>query len=94
LNLTTTPANQGETVALHEYGKLVKFARNEDVDIHVRKVTLDPEGTKPVECVEIREFLKGGEVYGHGLVIPVSQAKDLNAAFSQLGLLAAPSVGK
>lgn len=80
-------------MAFHEYGEHAKFPRDEHVEIHVRKVTLDAEGPKPVDCVEIREFIKAGEVYGHGLVLPVAQSKDLVAALDRLGLTARPSVG-
>jgi hypothetical protein len=80
-------------VSFHKYGKTVKFPRNEAVDIHVREVTLDVESDSPVEAVEIREFIKTGEVYGHGLVIPRDSVKELDVAFRRLGLLTAPSLG-
>ena len=73
-------------MAFHRYGKTVKFPRNDDVDIHVRQVTLnaDDETDKQVEMVEIREFIKAGEVYGHGLVIPCREVADLKIALDRI----------
>jgi hypothetical protein len=63
----------------------VKFPRNEHVDIHVREVTLNAEApSEAVECIEIREFIKEGEVYGHGLVLPLTSVKDLEVALKQV----------
>ena len=71
-------------MAFHEYGATLKFPRNEHVDIHVRAVTLEPESENPTECIEIREFLKEGEVYGHGLVLPRTTVKDLCLALQRV----------
>lgn len=73
-------------MAFHRFGKTVKFPRNEDVDIHVREVTLNAnaEPEKQVDTVEIREFIKDGEVYGHGLVIPAYAIPDLIRALQSL----------
>jgi hypothetical protein len=72
-------------VAFHQFGDTVKFPRNEHVDIHVREVTLNPEvPTKQVDCIEIREFIKEGEVYGHGIVLPLSSVRDLEVALKRL----------
>ena len=66
-------------MAFHQYGKTVKFPRNEHVEIHVRTVTLGHH-----EYVEIREFIKNGEIYGHGVVLPVNQIKDLKVALERV----------
>lgn len=73
-------------MAFHRYGKTVKFPRNEDVEIHVRQVTLNADGPekKQANCVEIREFLKEGEVYGHGIVIPAREVRDLLVALDKV----------
>lgn len=73
-------------MAFHRYGKIVKFPRNDDVDIHVRVVTLnaDDQSDKQVEVVEIREFIKTGEVYGHGIVIPCREVADLQIALTRV----------
>lgn len=72
-------------MAFHQYGETVKFPRNEHVDIHVRAVTLNAEApTEQVECIEIREFIKEGEVYGHGLVLPMTAVKDLSLALQRV----------
>lgn len=73
-------------MAFHQYGETVKIPRNEHVDIHVRAVTLnaDEAETEQVECIEVREFIKDGEVYGHGLVIPCHTVKDLALAFQRV----------
>lgn len=58
--------------AFHRYGETLVVPRNEHVDLHVRQVTLNANAptAKQVEAVEIREFIKAPEVYGHGLVFP------------------------
>lgn len=71
-------------MAFHRYGETEKFPRSEDVDIHVREVTLNPDSKKSADCVEIREYLKEGEVYGHGLVIPWRELGDLEIAIQRL----------
>ena len=73
-------------MAFHRYGKIVKFPRNEDVDIHVREVTLNADGPeeKQVQSVEIREYIKSGEVYGHGLVLPAHCVRDLRVALDRI----------
>lgn len=68
----------------HEYGKTVKFPRNEHVDIHVRPVILGVDSETPVECVEVREFLKEGEVYGNGIVLPKTAINDLILALQRV----------
>lgn len=72
----------------HVYGKTQKFPRNEFVDIHVREVTLNADAPPEQQsrCIEIREFLREGEVYAHGLVLPETAVVDLCAAFNRLGL--------
>lgn len=73
-------------MAFHKFGETVKFPRNEHVDIHVRQVVLNADA--PVDAqfqaVEIREFLKSGEVYGHGIVLPFTSIKDLKVALDQV----------
>lgn len=71
----------------HKYGKTVKFPRNPDVDIHVREVTLNADAPteQQVEAIEIREWLKGGEVYGHGLVIPRDLSLNVVEALKKIG---------
>lgn len=72
-------------MAFHQYKQTVKFPRNEHVDIHVRTVTLNSDApSAQVECVEVREFIKEGEVYGHGIVIPLLSVKDLVVALQQV----------
>ena len=70
-----------------QYGALEKFPRDEHVDIHVREITLgaDAPTAQKVEFVEIREFIKSGEVYGHGLLIPKRELRDLKVALERLG---------
>lgn len=70
-------------MASHEFGQTVKFPRNEHIDIHVREVILDAEDTR-FPAVEIREFIKAGEVYGHGIVLPRHSVKDLLVALDQV----------
>lgn len=73
-------------MAFHKYGQTVKFPRNEHVDIHVRQVSLNveaPEGEQ-VQAVEIREFIKNGEVYGHGIILPANSIKDLVVALDRV----------
>jgi hypothetical protein len=61
-------------VALFQYGASKKVPRNEHVDIVVRRVTVNPGiESERQEYVEIREFIKSGEVYGHGILIPLNQ---------------------
>lgn len=59
-----------------------KFPRSEDVDIHVRRVLLNADGveSRQADCIEIREWIKSGEVYGHGIVIPTREWKELKVA--------------
>lgn len=78
----------------HQYGKTTKFPRDEHVDIHVRLVDLDADAEVPFPHVEIREYIRDTEAYGHGLVLPVTAFKDLVAAGTFLGLMAKPSVGR
>ncbi len=67
-------------------GKPVKFPRNEHVDIHVTPCTLNSDAAeeKQVQVVEIREFIKNGEVYGHGLVLPLTAIADLQVALTRV----------
>lgn len=72
----------------HLYGKTVKFPRGEHVEIHVRQVRLAvgedaPEPARE-DYVEIREYIKEAEVYGHGIVLPANQIADLKVALDQL----------
>lgn len=70
----------------HQYGQTVKFPRNEHVEVHVRVVTLNadaPESERR-DYVEIREFIRNGEVYGHGIVLPVNQVADLKIALDRV----------
>lgn len=71
---------------MHKYGKTVKFPRNEHVDIHVREVFLNPDApeAKQVQAIEIREWIKSGELYGHGLVIDRKNASDLRVALDRI----------
>lgn len=72
-------------MSFHQYGQTVKFPRNEHVDIHVRAVTLNTDvPSAQVECVEVREFIKEGEIYGHGLVLPRNAVKDLLLALQRV----------
>lgn len=63
-----------------------KFPRDEHVEIHVREVVLnaDAPSSAHVPVVEIREYLKEPEIYGHGLVIPTTAAKDLVTALQRI----------
>jgi hypothetical protein len=73
-------------VPFHRTGQVEKFPRDENVDIHVREVTLNasaPESAQ-VEAVDIREFIKNGEVYGHGLAIPRREVRDLIVALEKV----------
>lgn len=69
--------------------QVYRFPRDEDVDIHVSLVTLSvgddsSEGSKK-PYVEIREWLKVPELYGHGIVVPARVAiKDLKVALSKI----------
>lgn len=73
-------------MAFHKVGETVKFPRDEYVDIHVRNVTLnaDAPASEQFRAVEIREFLREGEVYGHGLVLPLNAVRDLKVALERL----------
>lgn len=72
-------------MSFHQYGETVVIPRNEHVDLHVREVTLAAETpTLRVECVEVREYLKEGEVYGNGLVIPTSLVGELKVALDRV----------
>jgi hypothetical protein len=73
-------------VTFTQYGETVKIPRDEHVDVHVRRVTLNANAPseRQVEMVEIREFIKSGEIYGHGVVIPVREIADLKIALDQV----------
>lgn len=72
-------------MSFHQYGETVVVPRNEHVDLHVRTVTLAAESpTLQVECVEVREFLKEGEMYGNGIVFPLALAQDLKVALDRV----------
>lgn len=72
-------------MAFAMYGKSVSFPRNDHVDIHVRTVTLNADSpSNAVEMIDIREFIKSGEIYGHGLVIPRNEVKDLKVALDRV----------
>lgn len=60
------------TKAFHRYGETVVVPRNEHIDLYVRQVTLNAAAptSKHVHAIEIREFIKAPEVFGHGLVFP------------------------
>ena len=69
-------------------GKPEVFPRNEHVDVHVRTVTMAvgenaPDAAKG-EYVEIREFIKSSGLYGHGIVLPALQVKDLVCALGRV----------
>lgn len=70
----------------HQYGQTVKFPRNEHVEIHVREVTLNADAPESARksYVEIREFIRNGEVYGHGIVLPVNLVSDLKVALDRV----------
>lgn len=73
-------------MAFTEVIRTEKFPRNEHVDIHVRTLVLNadaPEADR-VSAVEIREYIKEGEVYGHGLVLPAREVKDLIQALGRV----------
>lgn len=61
-------------------GETATFPRDEHVDIRVREITLDDS----VQCVEIREWIKSGEVYGHGIVLPFKSIRDLKIALDRV----------
>lgn len=73
-------------MSFHQYGQTISVPRNEHVDIHVRRVTLNANAPveRHVEMVEVREFLKAGEVYGHGIVIPLREVSDLKIALDRV----------
>lgn len=68
----------------HKYGKTVKIPRNDHVDIHVREVVLNADAPEAdqVEHIEIREYLKEGQVYGHGLLVPKDSAERIAIALN------------
>jgi hypothetical protein len=69
-------------VAMHKIGRTTKFPRDEHVDIVVREVLLNadaPESAR-VPTIEIREYIKSSEMFGHGLVIPARSTRDLQVA--------------
>lgn len=68
-----------------EFKKPAVFPRNEHVDIHVRRGILNPDApeSERVEVLDIREFIKSGEIYGHGLVLPLRNKADLVTALDQ-----------
>jgi hypothetical protein len=72
-------------VTFSTYGETVKIPRNENVEVHVRKVILNPGiPDQAIEVVEVREYLKSGEIYGNGLVVPVGMIKDLKVALDRV----------
>lgn len=73
-------------MAFHKYGKTVSFPRDEDVDIHVRQVTLNADDIEERQehVLEIREWIKSGEVYGHGIVLPRRTSRDLLNALERI----------
>lgn len=72
-------------MSFHEYGETVVVPRNEHVDLHVRTVTLAAETpTLRVDCIEVREFLKETEIYGNGIVVPLSLVPDLRVALDRV----------
>lgn len=73
-------------MAFHKFGKTEKFPVNDDVDIVVREVTLNADAPESahVPCIEIREFLREPEIYGHGLVIPRASVACLKVALDRL----------
>ena len=75
-------------MTFHRYGKTAKFPRDEHVEIHVREVTLNASApaSAQVQMVDIREFIREGEVYGHGVLIPIQVIPDLDVALDQLGV--------
>jgi hypothetical protein len=73
-------------VAFIQYGETVKFPRNENIDIHVREAILNadaPPGGQ-VRAIDIREFIKNGELYGHGILLPLRAVSGLQVALEQV----------
>lgn len=70
----------------HKVGRVEKFPRDEHVDIEVREITLNAEAPESahVSTIEIREFLREPQIYGHGLVLPVTNIPDLKVALERL----------
>jgi hypothetical protein len=73
-------------VAFIQYGEMFKFPRNENIDIHVREVTLNADAPpgEQVRAVDIREFIKNGELYGHGVMLPMRAVNGLQIALEQV----------
>lgn len=70
-----------------KYGRSQIFPRSETVDIHVRELTLTGVAGDKVterEYIEVREYIKPSEVYGHGIVIPRDRLTDLQTALYNL----------
>lgn len=61
-------------MAYSKYGKTRRFQRNESVEIHVREVTLLPNTDDERSYIEIREYIASSELYGHGVVLPLTLA--------------------
>jgi hypothetical protein len=73
-------------VSFQQVHRIEKFPRDEHVEIHVRTVTLNADAppSAHVPVIEIREYLKEPELYGHGIVIPLTAVKDLLVAIKRL----------
>lgn len=74
-------------MAFHKYGQTVKVKRSADVELHVREVTLNADAPEAdqIQHVEIREFLREGEVYGHGLIFPRDTSLGIVEALRKIG---------
>lgn len=73
-------------MSFHRYGETIKIPRSDHVEIHVRKVVLNPDlpEERQVKMVEIREYIVSGGIYGHGVIIPEREVADLRVALDRL----------
>ena len=71
-------------MAFHKYGRTYTVPRDRHVAIVVREVTLNADApeSQRVEAVEIREYLKEGEIWGHGITVPAAMSKPLRDAIA------------
>lgn len=64
----------------------ISIPLNEHVDIHVMRLVINPDAgpSKRLDAVEIRQYIKESEVYGHGIVVPAREVKDLVVALNKI----------
>lgn len=74
---------------LFRVGRVLKFPRNEHVDILIREIVFAPDTDDEKPYVEIREYLKGPGIYGHGILLPDLQVPDLVQKLGMLGKIPA-----